>query len=225
LASWCLGGSISFFTILFVNFFGHAAVASWVSPQPGVALGAMIPDFSTMSGARVEQTSDELVAAGIELHHKTDAAFHTLPVVTGLMRELDDRLDARKCARGPRRAVAHIGVELLLDGVLVDEPSYRAAYLAGIAHDAPIEWREPDDDRRFAALIARLRGYGLPDDLKRTESIAMRLQRMLSHRPLLAPSASDMDAIRSALVEYQSRVIAATDAVMRALRAALPPSE
>ena len=49
---------------------------------------------------------------------------------------------AHGCARGPRRAVAHIGVELLLDGVLVDEPSYRAHYVAAIEHDGYIEWRE-----------------------------------------------------------------------------------
>jgi len=207
-----------------VNFFGHAAVASWRSAAAGFALGAMIPDFSTMSGARVTSTDDADVAAGIELHHATDAAFHALPVVTGLMRELDDALARRDCARGPRRAVAHIGVELLLDGVLLDEPSYRDTYLRGIAYDAAIDWREPGDDRRFAGLIGRLRGHGLPDDLRRTDSITLRLHRMLAHRPLLAPSGADLDAIRAALADYQPRVIAATEAVIRALRHALQPS-
>ena len=29
----------------------------------------------------------------------------------------------------------------------------------GIAYDAEIRWREPGDDRRFAGLLARLRGF------------------------------------------------------------------
>ncbi|HEU0031291.1 MAG TPA: hypothetical protein VFQ53_11700 [Kofleriaceae bacterium] len=209
-----------------VNYFGHSAVASWsaVAPdaQPGVALGAMLPDFATMSGARVEHTADGHVTAGIALHHATDAAFHALPVVTGLMRELDDRLAHLGCARGPRRAVAHIGVELLLDGVLVDDASYRDAYTRGIHHElADVTWRAPDDDRRYGALIARLRGYGVPEDLRRVDAIVHRLSRMLAHRPLLAPSPADLRAIASALADHQARVAVATDTVVRALRATL----
>jgi hypothetical protein len=173
----------------------------------------------------VAHTADTEVAAGIELHHATDAAFHTLPVVTGLMRELDDSLLARNCARGPRRAVAHIGVELLLDGVLVDNATYRDAYTRGLAHDASpaIEWREPGDDTRFAKLLERLRAYGVPDDLRKPEAITHRLGRMLAHRPLLAPSGDDLRAIGASLAEFQPRVTVAADTVIRALRAALTP--
>jgi hypothetical protein len=201
-----------------VNFFGHAAVASWTSAAPGVVLGAMIPDFSTMSGARVASTTDADVAAGIDHHHATDAAFHTLPVVTGLMRELDGKLERLGCARGPRRAVAHIGVELLLDGELVGEAAYRDAYLKAIAHDADIAWREAGDGERFARLIDRLRGYGVPDDLRDPAAITFRLGRMLAHRPLLAPSPADLVAIRSALGDHQARVVAATSAILHGLR-------
>src|SRR4051794_21846302 len=92
-----------------VNFFGHAAVASWSSSSPGVGLGAMLPDFATMIRTRLaergEASTSAEVAAGIALHHATDAAFHVLPAVTALMRELDDRLLHHGCARGPRRAV------------------------------------------------------------------------------------------------------------------------
>ena len=123
-----------------MNYFGHAAIASWhvapTAPDSGAtALGAMLPDFATMSGTRLADPTDAGVARGIDLHHETDAAFHPLPVVLALMRELDERLDAAGCARGPRRAVAHIGVELLLDGVLVEDETYRASYLAALAHD------------------------------------------------------------------------------------------
>jgi hypothetical protein len=204
-----------------VNFFGHAAVASWSSDEAGVALGAMLPDFESMSGARVALAPDAAVAAGIALHHATDAAFHHLPAVTGLMRELDDRLAARGCARGPRRAASHVGVELLLDGVLVDEPRYRDAYTRALAHDAALAWRDPDGAPRFARLLERLRAYGVPDDLRRADSIAQRLARILAPRPLLAPSAADLVAIRAALAEHQPRVAAAAETILRGTRAAL----
>jgi acyl carrier protein phosphodiesterase len=208
-----------------VNFFGHAAVATWQSPAPGRVLGAMLPDFATMSGARLSTTTpspDADVATGIDLHHTTDAVFHRLPPVLALMRELDERLAKLGCARGPRRAVAHIGVELLLDGVLVDEIAYSDAYVAGLAHSPDgIAWRESDDPPRFARLLDRLRSYGVPLDLQRPESIAQRLHRMLAHRPLLAPNASDLVAIKTALVDHKPRVEVAADTVLRALRAGL----
>ena len=202
-----------------MNFFGHAAVASWSSPAPGTVLGAMLPDFATMVRARLADAEDPEVATGIAHHHATDAAFHGMPAVLGLMRELDERLAALGCARGPRRAVAHIGVELLLDGVLVDETAYREAYATALAHDpGGVRWREDDGPARLVTLLARLRTHGAPDDLRRPHAITQRLHRMLAHRPLLAPSPADLVAIDRALVAYQPRVEAAADTVLRGLR-------
>lgn len=208
-----------------MNFFGHAAIATWSAPAsgaaPAIVLGAMLPDFATMCGGRIASADEAEVTEGIALHHATDAVFHTLPVVTGLMRELDDRLVHGGCARGPRRAVAHIGVELLLDGVLLDEPAYRAAYLGGIAHDPALSWREPETAPRFAILLERLRAHGVPEDLRLAEAITTRVHRILAHRPLLAPSPDDLRAIRQALVAFQPRITVATDTIMRGMRAGL----
>jgi len=204
-----------------VNFFGHAAVASWSTTTPGAVLGAMLPDLATMSGGRIQSTDDAEVAAGIAFHHKTDAAFHQLPVVLGLMRELDGALSERRCARGPRRAVAHIGVELLLDGVLTAEPPYRTAYLDALAHEPALVWRDADEAARFALVLDRLRTRGVPEDLKRPDAITTRLSRILAHRPLLAPSPDDLRAIEGALVAFQPRLDVAAGTVMRAMRAAL----
>ena len=202
-----------------MNFFGHAAVASWSSPAPGTVLGAMLPDFATMIRSRLVDPTDAAVAAGIDHHHATDAAFHGMPAVLGLMRELDERLAALDCARGPRRAVAHIGVELLLDGVLVTESAYREAYASALAHDPTgVRWRDDEGPPRFDTLLARLRTHGAPDDLRKPHAITQRLHRMLAHRPLLAPSASDLTAIDKALAAYQPRVEAAADTVLRGLR-------
>jgi acyl carrier protein phosphodiesterase len=206
-----------------VNYFGHAAVASWSLAEPGALLGAMLPDFATMCGGRIASAGEPEVARGIALHHTTDAAFHQLPVVTGLMRELDEQLSSGGCARGPRRAVAHIGVELLLDGVLVDEPAYRAAYLGGLGHDPELAWQAPDAAPRFTALQGRLRAHGVPDDLRRPDAICARVQRILAPRPRLVPSPDDLRAIQRALVALEPRVAAAAAEVLRALRAALAP--
>jgi hypothetical protein len=203
-----------------VNFFGHAAVASWVSDDGAGALGAMLPDFATMCRSRLAPAEDAGVAVGIDLHHATDAAFHTLPPVLALMRELDDRLDRAGCARGPRRAASHIGTELLLDGVLIGDAGYRGSYLAGLAHDpAGVRWRDADGPPRFATLLARLRAYGVPEDLREPASITERLHRMLAHRPLLAPNPDDLRAIARGLADHAPRVAVAAEAVMRALRA------
>ena len=75
--------------------------------------------------------------------------------------------------------------------------------------------------RGSPCLLARLRTHGVPDDLARPDAIAQRLQRILSHRPLLAPNASDLVAIRTCLVDYKPRVDVAAETVLRALRAAL----
>lgn len=204
-----------------MNFFGHAAVASWSAAAPGTLLGAMLPDFATMSRNRIAGADEPSVADGIALHHATDAAFHALPAVTAAMRELDDRLERAGCARGPRRAVAHVGVELLLDGVLVDEPAFRAAYLRGLDHEPVLRWRDAEGAPRFAALLARLRAHGVPDDLRVPAAITARLHRMLAHRPLLAPSPGELDAIRDALTAFQPRIAAAAGTILRALGARL----
>lgn len=208
-----------------MNYFGHAAVASWHGGSPGAVLGAMLPDFASMTGVRLAEATDGEIARGIALHHATDSVFHQAPAVLALMRELDGRLDAEHVARGPRRAVAHIGVELLLDGLLVREPGYRAAYVAALAHDpAGVQFREAGDHGRFGALRTRLQSYGVPDDLEDPASIVHRLHRMLMHRPLLAPSASDLHGIRAALVAHRPRVEVAADTVLRAVRAGLSPA-
>ncbi len=208
-----------------MNYFGHAAVASWETrgDELGrVALGAMLPDFSVMSGARITSGGDPQIDRGVALHHATDAVFHTAPAVTGLFRETEARLVARGCRRGPTRAAAHVGVELLLDGVLIDDAGHRAAYLAALATDpAPVTWREDGDDARFATLFARLRAYGVPDDLRRPRAAAERIFRMLAGRKLLAPDAGERAAIADVLEEIAPRVAVAAETVIRQVEASL----
>lgn len=206
-----------------MNFFGHAAVASWYSAAPGVALGAMLPDFATMCRARLDPQGDAAIAAGVDLHHATDAAFHRAPAVLGLFREAEARLTARGVRRGPTRACAHVGVELVLDGALLPEPAYRAAFQAGLACDDAVAWRDPDGHARYLALRARLRAQAPPRDLDTGAGVAQRLVRILAGRPLLAPSAAEHHAIAAVMDELVARVAAATPTVLTQVRAALAP--
>ncbi len=209
-----------------VNYFGHAAVASWeflgTGASPGKSLGSMLPDFATMIGVRLADAVDPDVSAGIALHHATDSAFHQAAPVLALMRELDDRLGELGCARGPRRATAHIGTELLLDATLLAEAPYRASFLAALAVDpALVRWRGPEGPARFATLLERMQTFGVPEDLRTIESIVHRLHRVTQHRPLLAPNADDLHAMATGLAEHRARVEVAADTVMRAVRAVL----
>lgn len=209
-----------------VNYFGHAAVASWTSLEPraspGRSLGSMLPDFATMIGVRLGDAVEPEVVAGVALHHATDSVFHQAQPVLDLMRQLDERLGELGCARGPRRATAHIGTELLLDATLLSDETYRASFLAGLDVDPDlVAWRGPEGPARFAVLLERMRAHGVPDDLHQIDSITRRLHRVIQHRPLLAPNADDLRAMATGLAEHRSRVEAAADTVLRAVRAGL----
>ena len=182
----------------------------------------MLPDFQAMCGARAGAIDDVAIAAGVALHHATDAAFHGLAPFTGLVRELEERLARAGVSRGPMRAAGHVGVELLLDGALLDDATARAAYLAALDHPvAAIRWRDDGDPERFAILHARLRQHGVPEDLARPESVAYRVLRMTAHRPLLRASAGEADLIRRELAAIAPRVRVAAPTIIHALRAAL----
>jgi hypothetical protein len=218
-----------------MNYFGHAVVSRQVgdSRHPdavdsghvgsaGYALGAMLPDFASMCGSRIDRADAPALAAGIDLHHRTDAVFHQLPAVVALMRELHQRLCHAGCGRGPARAVSHIGVELLLDGVLVEDAECRRLYLEAIDHSgAAVIWRDEHGRDRFATLQQRLRHYGVPDDLRRPGAVTERLLRILAPRPLLAPTASDASIIGAEIAAYQSRVVVAAATVLRGVYAGL----
>lgn len=208
-----------------MNYFGHAAVASWSTPSGelgGVALGAMLPDFAVMCGARVAGAAEPAIARGVALHHATDAVFHLAPAVLALFREAEGHLTARRVRRGPTRAAAHVGVELLLDAVLLDEARHRDAYAAALEVDpGPVHWRDDGDADRFAVLHGRLRAHGVPDDLRRPRAAAERLFRMLTGRRLLAPDAAERVAIVEVLTAMSPRVATATPTVLRQVEAGL----
>jgi hypothetical protein len=219
-------------TLAAMNFFGHAVVATWYGggePDGGaaMALGAMLPDFASMCGARLGPVEHRGVADGVALHHRTDAAFHTLAGFAALCRDAEEALRRAGMRRGPGRGVAHVGVEILLDGALLGEVGARAAYVGAIEAAAPerlgaaIGWSAADGAARFEGLRQRLAVYGVPDDTRDVGSVAVRVTRTLGRRPLLALNATDAEAMRDVLPGLQAAVDAAAPGIIADLRALL----
>lgn len=101
-----------------MNFFGHAVVASELDDTAEVVLGSMLPDLEPMVDAAASRFTDPDVARGISLHHLTDKVFHDDPEFLHQQNAARTALAATPVGRGPRRAAAHVGVELILDAAL-----------------------------------------------------------------------------------------------------------
>src|SRR6185369_9833050 len=125
-----------------MNFFGHAALAASHfgdgRPPPSanelamLCLGSMLPDFIGMLRLSRPDVRDDTLARGVAFHHQTDEAFHELPSFLRLSREAFGWLSEQQLPRGPARAVAHIGIEILLDEVFAEHEAARVAYLAAL---------------------------------------------------------------------------------------------
>jgi acyl carrier protein phosphodiesterase len=169
-----------------LNFFGHAVVASWADPQAKHLLGSMLPDFETMLGVPLSTVRDADVERGIELHHRTDDAFHRAPAFLASCAHALDALTEAGVRRGTARAVGHIGTEMLLDGWLVREERHVEGYLRAIELETSplLDWG--DRGTAFSKLQARLAVWGAPRDYAEPEFVLARIGDALRPRPALA---------------------------------------
>jgi hypothetical protein len=185
-----------------MNFFGHAVVASWTTVEPAFVLGAMVPDFANMVGARVPSVTHEEIARGVAHHHETDRVFHDAPTFKKLMADARSELRARELPRPSALAVGHIGVEILLDATLARDDRGRGAYLDAIRAGDPsslgahLAWDEPTKDR-YAVLVSVLVDRGVPRTGADPDAVAFRVRRALSRRPRLALTEDGERIVRS----------------------------
>ncbi|MGE0321623.1 MAG: hypothetical protein AB7K71_37760 [Polyangiaceae bacterium] len=195
-----------------MNFFGHLAVATWYAQDPAHHLGAMLPDLATMLGTAAPTAARGSVAEGIELHHRTDAVFHACEHFRELNRGAFETLERRGVPRGAARAVAHIGTEILLDGVLAEHPGTRNAFQAALSHGATHEgelglsWRNPPSEGRLAQLCKVISERDILKDSQLPERVAYRLDRILGHRPRLRIPSSQLHLIEAWAAEADSEV-------------------
>jgi hypothetical protein len=201
-----------------MNFFGHAAMAERFSKEPPFVLGAMLPDFSNMLRLRTPVSQHLEVERGLAFHHLTDHAFHELSAFRELCADAMRFLAERGVSRGTRRAVAHVGVELLLDVELAKDAQARAAYLGALraarepAIATSLSW-PADQQERLARLAARLEEAS--DSRKpTTELMVERLVSTLSDRPRLAIDDSARPHVADWVELCRARVVASTPALI-----------
>jgi hypothetical protein len=154
----------------------------------------------------------EPLERGVRFHHVTDQVFHALPAFRALNRAACVELDARGVRRGSARAVAHVGVELLLDAELAENESAEALYLDALeagSSPAPLSGTvfTLDERERLGRLLATLRERGVA---KRPSaaSLVARLERALARRPRLALHAEDVPKVSEWVELFRARVVA-----------------
>jgi hypothetical protein len=210
-----------------VNFFGHAALASYERDDSGFVLGAMLPDFATMIRARPPLAEHEQLTLGIAHHHLTDEVFHGSHVFRRLCHDAFAALEARGVRRGSARAVAHIGVELLLDSVLARDPGACGAYTRALAETPEarlgrhLRWQADEERERFATLCGALARRGLTAPDSHLDVLVWRLSRALSGRARLELRTEDEPSVRLWAEEAEARVQAEAPELLREVREGL----
>jgi len=201
-----------------VNFFGHAVVAAQTRADAAFILGAMAPDLLPLCAAMAGPATSSAVVDGQAQHHRVDALFHACPAFLSLQAWTSRALIDRGAARGSARGAAHVGVELLLDGVLASDRQARRTYLDALAEAdgtaTPFTWRDPSSERRWSDMIARLRRGTIPDAYRDCDFVADRVIGALSSRPRLAASEGDQQILRALLPALRTRVEAEADALL-----------
>jgi hypothetical protein len=201
-----------------MNFFGHALIAQrnrgiigTISPE--FVLGAMLPDFASMLRTRPPETSLDAVEAGLAFHHRTDAAFHGSQSFLEFSRHASSFLTAHGLARGSARAVAHVGVELLLDSAFARETAANEAYLRAVecgltTHVATrIHWLTNDLESRFQHLCHGLRQRGAFRSDTPAELIAERLRNILADRPRQAMDDRGQSVVRDWVMSARPSIV------------------
>jgi hypothetical protein len=208
-----------------VNLVGHVAVAldrDAAPPTTDFLVGCMLPDLAAIARVRVVRPDGEL-GAGVAFHHACDAVFHESEWFRATNRGLRDALVDAGVEQGPARACSHAGVEMLLDGRLVDDETVDTSarvVLAAVTTDAPDLGALAPDDMR-SVWVERLQMIGSSLDPARYRDprfVAERLQRMTTGRRRIELRAEHVDTVTAALREFQPAIAAAAPGVLAQVR-------
>jgi hypothetical protein len=182
-----------------MNYFAHARLAASRRKDPRFALGAMLPDWLGWIGDRPRRVTDAALAGGIRFHHESDAAFHAGRRFLALVRESTAALQSAGVGRGPARGVAHVGIELLLDGVLAErDPAscfYAEALDAAPGVSPHVRWGRDASADRFTHAARRLAEDGPPRRFSDPPQLARAVARTLERRPRLRVPAEVLPAV------------------------------
>jgi hypothetical protein len=208
-----------------MNFFAHATLATEHLDSPGCALGAMLPDFVGMLGLAEPERVDDAVRQGMAHHHQVDAAFHYSRSFGGLMGEGVALLKELGVERGRARGASHVGIEILLDGVLAltetARDNYYAALSLGRTQCAGWLWKTTGDANQVDELCGRLSTRAIQPDSWDAERVAWRVARTLSARPRFVLSATDVGHLRTWVSTYRAHVQELTPQLLDEVRGSL----
>lgn len=177
----------------------------------------MLPDFLAMLRLRTtprdaHQGESEL-GRGMAFHHVTDHVFHDSPAFQALSRDAFAALLEAGLARGPSRALAHIGIELLLDETPEMKALGASGYLAALAYGRESGVRQlvsesglGEAGASLEALLDLLATRGVRAGKPTLPEVCERLRRALANRPRLAFSPRDDAQICAWLAHARSIV-------------------
>ena len=150
---------------------------------------------------------------GVAFHHATDEAFHGAPTFLALMKEARIDLQARAVGAGASLGISHVGVELLLDGCLVERRGvpelYRSALESAEVHADELRFRgddEPAARARWREVCERLQGAPVPESYADPEFVAARLIGILARRPRLSVAPGREREVHAWASSYRPRV-------------------
>ena len=209
-----------------MNFFGHALVAQRNEATRGstraeFVLGAMLPDFASMLRARPPMTTLGELSSGVSFHHRTDDAFHGSASFLEFSRRASSFLSDHGVSRGTARAVAHVGVELLLDAAFARDVPANEAYLSAIACALTprvrgfVHWQAPEADERFQHLCHSLLARGHVQPNPASELVAERLRNILADRPRLAMDEHGLSVVRDWVESARSQITSGAPQLLR----------
>ena len=204
-----------------MNFFGHAVVAAWTDAHAEHLLGSMLPDFEAMVRVPMVEVRDPDIQRGIDLHHRTDQAFHRSTAFVALCARALSQMLELGVRRGTSRAVAHIGTELFLDGWLVREPRHVDMYLSALQIDARNRVAWQDEGAAFERLQARLCAWGAPRGYQEPEFVLARLTDSLGRRPALALRDDESARVATFLPSLQRMVERSAPELLTQIRSGL----
>jgi hypothetical protein len=212
-----------------LNLVGHVAVAlepEAAPPSTDFLIGCMLPDLAAIARVRVARPTGAL-GDGVSFHHACDAVFHESEWFRSANRTLRDALVDAGVESGPARACSHAGVEMLLDGRLVTDPtvdSYARVVLDAVRADAPeLGALAPPEARD--AWVERLQMIGGSLDPARYRDarfVAERLHRMTSGRRRIELGADQVDIVTATLREFQPGISDAAPEVVALVKREVP---
>ncbi len=198
-----------------MNVVGHIAVAQGLSSDPRVHLGAALPDLATFGRYRLTRPSEHPdIAEGVRLHHRTDDAFHASEWFRSRQGRLRLLLEHELgFSRGQARAIAHVGPEMMIDGVLLRSSAMGATVRSAFGQLIVEENRlgELVDEDGWPTHLIEVERRGLPDDYDDPRAVAARLERVLRRRPRLRFEIDRIEDATSALMTEVAGISVSTN--------------